>query len=436
MNCDSEFAAYFEQTYSKSIAISHRQYLMERCSDRSLLIYGIGEVAVNLKHYLELNGIHTDALIDDNLCGQKIEELDVISLIDLVYMENGKYFVILARDDENYGLSRQKFLDMGLREDVDFTYFTEIPGTNELFHYDVTLSFSRIRQTYQGFEVFGNENDANAIRIVALGGSTTECSLFYVKGWVRFLVDYLKEQGIPAVVYGGGVSSYTSSQELLKLIRDVIPLNPDIVISYSGVIDLYSFPKPEDGERYRRPFITRFQMQFIQQILERLTKEVGIPVVNAPSWNQLGHSTVFYGLKNNKTAAELWIDNERMMNALCEAFEIRFFGFFQPFRFNGSYQCTPLQEIIHSRRDLTCVPTADGEKRWGESVKKDRDTIISEITKYSFYLIFQIFLTDKVKFFTIQHMYMKMVIWLLPGVFLTRFCHAYTRCNLHRNAIP
>ena len=200
--------------------------------------------------------------------------------------------------------------------------------------------------------------------------------------------------------------------------------------------DLYSFPKPEDGERYRRPFITRFQMQFIQQILERLTKEVGIPVVNAPSWNQLGHSTVFYGLKNNKTAAELWIDNERMMNALCEAFEIRFFGFFQPFRFNGSYQCTPLQEIIHSRRDLTCVPTADGEKRWGESVKKDRDTIISEITKYSFYLIFQIFLTDKVKFFTIQHMYMKMVIWLLPGVFLTRFCHAYTRCNLHRNAIP
>jgi len=418
MNCDSEFAAYFEQTYSKSIAISHREYLMERCSDRSLLIYGIGEVAVNLKRYLALNGIHTDALIDDNLCGQKIEELDVISLIDLVYMENGKYFVILARDDENYGLSRQKFLDMGLREDVDFTYFTEIPGTNELFHYDVTLSFSRIRQTYQGFEVFGNESDADAIRIVALGGSTTECSLFYVKGWVRFLVDYLKEQGISAVVYGGGVSSYTSSQELLKLIRDVIPLNPDIVISYSGVNDLYSFPKPEDGERYRRPFITRFQMQFIQQILERLTKEVGIPVVNAPSWNQLGHSTVFYGLKNNKTAAELWIDNERMMNALCEAFEIHFFGFFQPFRFNGSYQCTPLQEIIHSRRDLTCVPTADGEKRWGESVKKDRDTIISEITKYSFLSDFSnIFDGQSEVFYDTTHVYENGNMVIARGIF-------------------
>lgn len=406
MKYDSDFVEYFEQAYSKSIVISHREYLMERCSNKSLLIYGVGEVAADLKHYLSINRIHTDAFIDDSLCGQKVENLDVISLIDLVYLESGKYFVILARDDENYGISRQKFLDIGLREDVDFTYYTEIPGTNELFHYDVTLSFSRIRQTYQGFEVFGNENDPNAIRIVALGGSTTECSLFYVKGWVRFLVDYLKEQGIPAVVYGGGVSSYTSSQELLKLIRDVIPLEPDIVISYSGVNDLYSFPKPEDGERFKRPFITRFQVQFIQQILERLTKEVGIPVVNAPTWNQLGHSTVFYGLKNNRTSAELWLDNERMMNAICEAFGIHFFGFFQPYRFNGCYQCTPLQEIIHSRRDLTCVPTVDGEKRWGESVKKDREIISSEITKYSFLSDFSnIFEGQSEVFYDTTHVY-------------------------------
>ncbi len=405
---DSEYATLFEKMYPKSIAISHREYLEERCSNRTLIIYGTGKVAVDLNHYLAMNKIYAKAFIDDTVCEQKTATLNVISLVDLVYMDIGQYFVILARDDENYGVSRQKFLDLGLREDVDFTYYMEIPGTNELFHYDVTLSFSRIRQKYEGFEVFGDESNSNAIRIVALGGSTTECSLFYVKGWVHFLFDYLKQQDIPVVIYGGGVSSYISSQELLKLIRDVIPLNPDIVISYSGVNDLYSFPKPEDGERYKRPFITRFQVQFINQILERLTKDVGIPVVNAPSWNQLGHSTVFYGLKNNKSAAEFWIDNERMMHALCNLFDIRFFGFYQPFRFNGSYLCTPLQEIIHSRRDLTCVPTADAEKRWGATVKTDHEKIVSEITNYDFLSDFSnIFDRQSEVFYDTTHVYEK-----------------------------
>lgn len=329
---------------------------------------------------------------------------------------------------------------MGLREDIDFTYFTEIPGTNELFHYDVTLSFSRIRQTYQGFEVFGDESDTNAIRIVALGGSTTECSLFYVKGWVRFLVDFLKNHGIPAVVYGGGVSSYTSSQELLKLIRDVIPLNPDIVISYSGVNDLYSYPKLEEGERYKRPFITRFQVQFIQQILERLTKDVGIPVVNAPSWNQLGHSTVFYGLKNNKTAAELWIDNERMMHSICECFGISFFAIYQPFRFNGCYQSSELQEIIHSRRDLTCIPNEEGIKRWGDSVKDNHEKIVKESLKYDFISDFSnIFEGHSELFYDTTHVYEtgntiiaeKIFNLIIPNLLKTRSKHKYNSIDLH-----
>lgn len=58
MAYDSEYATFFEKTYSKSIAISHREYLEERCSKRRLLIYGSGEVAVNLKCYLAMNEIH------------------------------------------------------------------------------------------------------------------------------------------------------------------------------------------------------------------------------------------------------------------------------------------------------------------------------------------------------------------------------------------
>lgn len=405
---DCEYASYYELSYAKSIAISHREYLNERCSNRKLLIYGAGETAVSLRRYLSLNGINTEAFIDDAMSGQRIDETVVISTIDLVYFDQGSYFVILASDDENYGISRQKFLEVGLQEDLDFTYHTEIPGTNELFHYDVTLSFSRIRQKIPGFEVFGDESNIDAFRIVALGGSTTECSLFYVKGWVQYLYEYLRSRKIPVVIYGGGVSSYTSSQELLKLIRDVIPLKPDIVISYSGVNDLYSYPKQDEEERYQRPFITRFQVQFINQIIDRLTKEVGIPVVNAPSWNQLGHNTVFYGLRNEKTAAEFWVDNERMMYAICEMFGINFFGIYQPYRFNGCYKSTSLQEIIHHRRDLTCVPTVEGERRWGASVRKDHKRIVSEIKKYKYLYDFSEIFDDQTEvFYDTTHVYEK-----------------------------
>lgn len=407
MLSDVEFAKRFEKKYPKSIAISHRDYLKERCEGKKIYIYGTGELAQELKNYLRINSLDVAAFLDDNI-DTKIDNIQIFNPIEVLYQKEGSFFVILAKDDESYGISREKFLNIGLIEDIDFTYYTEIPGTNELFHYDVSLSFSRVRQKYQGFEVFGDESNQNAIRIVALGGSTTECSLFYVKGWVRFLVDYLHENGIPAVVYGGGVSSYTSSQELLKLIRDVIPLNPDIVISYSGVNDLYSFPKPEELQRYRRPFITRFQVQFINDILDRLTKEVGIPVVNAPSWNQKGHTTAYFGLQNDKSSAQFWIDNMRMMNRLCEEFGIKFYSFFQPFRFNGVYKSSRTQQIIHSRRDLTCIPEDEGQKRWGDSVKSEVEKIRRTIKDYDFIKDFSgIFNNETNVFYDTTHVYEK-----------------------------
>ena len=102
-------------------------------------------------------------------------------------------------------------------------------------------------ESFTGFVVYGDRTDSSAIRIFALGGSTTD-PIFSLGGpstgpgyeecWPKILQDLLNDVGIPAVVFNGGVAGYSSNQELLKLVRDVLPLKPDIVLSLSGINDL------------------------------------------------------------------------------------------------------------------------------------------------------------------------------------------------------
>lgn len=87
-----------------------------------------------------------------------------------------------------------------------------------------------------GFVTYDSGVSGDALKIVVLGGSTSDPALGY--SWPELLAGVLKERGAKATVLNGGVAGYSSNQELIKLTRDVLPLGPDIVISMSGVNDL------------------------------------------------------------------------------------------------------------------------------------------------------------------------------------------------------
>ncbi len=58
-----------------------------------------------------------------------------------------------------------------------------------------------------------------------------------VTNWTEWLEIILREKSYSVEVLAGGIQGYASSQELLKLIQDVLILRPDLVISFSGIND-------------------------------------------------------------------------------------------------------------------------------------------------------------------------------------------------------
>src|SRR5262249_27994290 len=104
-----------------------------------------------------------------------------------------------------------------------------------------------VRQKYtwlDGFVVYGDPSKGLQRPIIlTLGGSTT-AGVQFPNSWPEQLARMLKERNIPGTVINGAIGGYTSSQELLKLIRDGLEFQPNIVITLNGVNDALNYGLP------------------------------------------------------------------------------------------------------------------------------------------------------------------------------------------------
>lgn len=237
--------------------------------------------------------------------------------------------------------------------------------------YDVNLGFSRI-DDLPGFVVFGKEKLSDLedlgvgvskpIIIVTLGGSTTDAYYANFRSWSEILYDKINSSGINAILYCGGICSYNSSQELMKLIRDVIPIKPDLVISYSGTNDQYNVNRAECVEGH--PFVRQFELQIFQKLLScsndhKLTWITGI--YNADK--------LTCGPADGRNLPNVWVSNEQMMHAVCESHGILFHGFLQPSPEYGGYL----------KDDLIEYSIISNHEEYGDEVKEWYKNALSEI---------------------------------------------------------
>ncbi len=127
-------------------------------------------------------------------------------------------------------------------------------------HLDPQLGYAAA----EPFETFGDPSDPRAYRILTLGGSTAD-TRYDANNWPGQLYDRLRASGQPVVLFNGGIVGYTTSQELFKLLRDGLLLQPDLVISVNGINDWGAF-LVED-----HPMVNTYQHYLLQQ----LTGETG-----------------------------------------------------------------------------------------------------------------------------------------------------------------
>lgn len=104
---------------------------------------------------------------------------------------------------------------------------------------DVLIGVSTYEnKKYPGYVVYGNEKNAN-VRIMILGGSTSTEGVYRTTSWGKFFYEKLLKAGYRPLIFNGAVCSHGIVDEFLHMIRDIEPLKPDYIISFSGVNNTY-----------------------------------------------------------------------------------------------------------------------------------------------------------------------------------------------------
>ncbi len=211
----------------------------------------------------------------------------------------------------------------------------------------------RLKYELPGFKVYG---DGKGIRIMALGGSTTDP--WDLNNWPKALKAHFDALGIKATVYNGGVSGYSTSQELLKLIRDARAINPNIVISLSAINDL--------GFKHARkqtPLVHSFQVRFLQSVLEDSPPKympnamsLFTGLLKSKESKKGGVKGVVWGASYRTTPWEHWMLNTKISASAASVLGAKYQVFLQPTmgvdtQYNFSGKDKKIFEVLQKARE-------------------------------------------------------------------------------------
>lgn len=222
----------------------------------------------------------------------------------------------------------------GYRYNIDCVITSTSVYVDEIDRIDPLLGYTR-----EGVITYGKSCGKDDLAVLVLGNSTSDHSVGNLNSWPYCLYQELAEnlkQNV--IVYNGGVAGYHSGQELLKLCRDGLDLKPNIVISFSGVTEV------EGGVTVKgKKLVHKYQWRMWQNIL---TYDGAIP----DSLHMRNLKKISAGMEEQLTNADIWIQNERKMYALCKEFDVKFFGCLQPMISEGCVWDAEIEALLNDMR--------------------------------------------------------------------------------------
>lgn len=283
--------------------------IIKSIENKKLVLYGAGKMAEAAIEKLRLLDIEVAYCVEDDMSDIHVE-VPVCDVYSLMLEKDDYYIYIVKNDVKKCG----RILEgMGLKFYYDYNIFSNAGLLVNIFAdclLDANLGYTLPYKGTdgKGVKIFGDLNNAKRI-IAILGGSTSDPCAYMWKSWGEILWEMSGEDTAVVVC---AVMGYSSSDEVLKLMRDVIPVNPDIIISYSGVNDI----------AYNYPYVNSYQRDLYEKIkrikLDGPKTYVGI------------EDRVCYGSGHNIPHAERWMNNQRIMKSIASEFGIEYIAFLQP----------------------------------------------------------------------------------------------------------
>lgn len=321
-----------EYNWKKSV-----EKVFEARSGRKVIICGTDVFSEEIVRTIKYLGIEIEYIIGE---GDEFEGIEIRPINKITEIDKNKYFVlvpVLCGHKEKYNF----LVSLNLEIQKDFAIMG-IGGYTELLNsIDSLLTLNRVGNGLPGFKIFSN-NRKEAYKIVVLGNSTSDATTGNIKSWSEFLYERLVSDNYPVKLYCGAITGYSSTQEYLKLNRDVVGLMPNLVISFSGYNDIKGNSTEENY-----PYVHKYQKKFYNFLQEN-------PRLAPDSMYVRNVSKVTHGLPCMKEDYEIWVDNMRAMNAVCHEFGIQFRAFLQPMvEYHGPVKNQIQQEIVSEYYRLT-----------------------------------------------------------------------------------
>lgn len=280
--------------------------IISRRKQKKIVIFGTDTYANSIFQILKMLSIEISYFI-----GNDDKSPLTKSIYDLLYEDKEKIFIIIPQAGKAAESNRKQVARI-LGQDFIKSGVVTIYDAGGILTWDtidINLGYIQEKQ----FQEFSSSNEISNdfINIVTLGGSTTYWNFMWeCKCWSELLMELYKDAGRKVKIFCGGMQGYTSTQEMIKCIRDVISMAPDLVICLSGANDVV---REAEFEQY--PFAFEHLRVLFCKTAEIYGKE------NLP---------ISYGLKSSLDNAEQWVLNMKIMRETLRIKNINFVSFLQP----------------------------------------------------------------------------------------------------------
>ena len=306
------------------------QRILAESSTKKIGICGYDRAALSLEKLLHNMGADVSifVVLEDDY--EDYEDERVIGVEGLKDWAKGSLFLIEPHFARVYVKYKHALRDMGLTAWEDYVHIFSSTIHEDLIikhpdWLDVNLGVLW-KQDQDGFRIFGSDRE-DSYTIVTLGGSNTYADwLVYAKSWSELLYEKFRDNGRENVkILCGGAPGFGSTQELMKFLRDVVPMKPDLVLCYSGLNDVVDSHGDfcDTGSGY--PFAFPRLLQRLERFAE--DAESRLPL--------------YIGRKSEQSVEDIWILNQKIMHFVAQEMEIEFYTFLQPMLYYRNYRIDP-----------------------------------------------------------------------------------------------